>query len=251
MKAWLKASLILGVIGIILCIVAVVCGSSLDLNYLKEKISLDGKREINYDVESNNISDLKIKIGAANVKIMEGDSFKIEGKINKVSIVEKNNTLYIEDENKINIFGKNNNQIIVYVPNEYEFKNVEMEIGAGQIDIDKINIKNKFDLKIGGGLAILNNVLCEDAKIECGAGKIEGNISANNIDIECGAGNTELKLEGSKDEYNYDLDVGVGRIKVGDVTINSADKKEMRNTNENRSIKVDCGTGNVNIEFSK
>lgn len=231
MKTWLKAALWLGIIGIILCIVGLVCGSTLNLNYLKDKIDIDWDKEITQEISNNDIKDLNIKIDAGKVKIKTGDSFKVECKKAVIDVNEKDNALYIESKNIINFLGKNNQEIVIYVPSDYEFQNVSLEIGAG--------------------VAVINDVKCDTTEIECGAGQIEGNISVNNIDIDCGAGKVELKVEGNKNEYNYDLDVGIGQIEVGDVTIGGSGDKKVKNTEENRNIKIDCGTGKVNVKFSK
>lgn len=245
MKVWLKISLWLGIIGIVLCIAGVVGINNYEGNVYEME------EDVVKEIQNGSVSELSINVNSENVKIISSDSFKVEGKESKLNISEKNGVLTIENKTKLNIFKKSAEEVRIYVPEDYVFDNVKLEVGAGKIEVDELNIKNKFDLEIGGGTAILNDINCDKIMIEVGAGEIKGKVEASDIDIDCGAGDINLEVVGDKDAYSYELDVGVGKLKVGDIVINGIGKKEIGNVNMKNSIKVDCGAGNINIEFSK
>lgn len=245
MKVWLKISLWLGIIGIVLCIVGVVGINNYDANVYEME------EDVVKEIQNGSVSELNINVNSDNVKIIPSDTFKVEGKESKLNISEKNGVLSIENKTKVNIFKKSAEEVRIYVPEDYAFDKVKLEVGAGKVEVYKLNVKNNFDLEIGGGTAILNDIKCDKTRIEVGAGEIKGKVEASNIDIDCGAGDINLEVVGNKEEYSYELDVGVGKLKVGDIVINGIGKKEIGNASMNNNIKVDCGAGNINIEFSK
>ncbi len=245
MKVWLKISLWLGILGIVLCIIGVVGINSYNVNVYEME------EDVVKEIQNGSVSELNINVNSDNVKIISSDTFKVEGKETKLNIYEKNGVLSIENKTKLNVFKKSAEEVKIYVPEDYVFDKVKLEVGAGKVEVDKLNVKNNFDLEIGGGTVILNDIKCDKTMIEVGAGEIKGKVESSDIDIDCGAGDINLEVVGNKEEYSYELDVGVGKLKVGDIVINGIGKKEIGNESRKNIIKVDCGAGNINIEFSK
>lgn len=245
MKVWLRISLLLGIIGIVLCVVGVIGinNYSLSVNKMEQGFTKD--------INGSDIYELDIDVNAGNIKVVVADSFKVEVNTSNVKVEETGGVLSIEEKSKLNIFNKKNQEIILYVPENYTFDDVNVELGAGKIEIDKLDITNTFYLELGAGTCNFNDVKSDSAKIECGAGEIKGNINANDIDLSCGAGNVLLTALGTKDSFGYDLDVGIGKLKVGDISINGIGNEKIENLDTDNMIKVDCGAGNVNIDFSE
>lgn len=104
-----------------------------------------------------------------------------------------------------------------------------MDCGNGDIVSDSLNITDEFD-------------------IDCGSGDINlSTITASKTEIDLGSGDVTLTMSGSEKDYNYDLDIGSGDVKIGDVLFEDDVKKH--NTNASKWINIDCGSGDLTIDF--
>ncbi len=156
-------------------------------------------------------------------------------------------------------------ELIIYIPeNMKQIDEVKINIGAGTVFIEQLNTKNLY-LDLGAGnVAIDKLTVSEESKINGGAGNI--NINSGeiaNVDLDLGVGNTkiksditgnsnintgvgELNLYLSLDADNYKINVNKG---LGKITFN--DDKILDDTiigNGENYIKISGGVGNINIE---
>lgn len=91
-------------------------------------------------------------------------------------------------------------------------------------------------------------VTFEEVSIDCGSGDVKlGSVTASRLDFDLGSGDITLTMSGSENDYNYDLDCGSGDIKIGDTLIEDDFKKH--NTNASKWINIDCGRGDISIDF--
>ena len=162
------------------------------------------------------------------------------------------------------VFKNDARKLIVYIPENIVFELVNIEAGAGEIKIEDLETK-KLSFEIGAGkveIAKLN--VLEEAKIDGGAGKVEilsGNINnlklnvdvgefilndtlTGNNDIEAGIGKLEIDL---KDELeNYEIKVNKG---IGSITIDGKEVSDNTKYGDGKtSIKVDGGIGSIIIK---
>ena len=84
-------------------------------------------------------------------------------------------------------------------------------------------------------------------KIICGMGNLELTGSASGrSDIDCGMGNVELHLAGDRNEYSYDVKVGLGEFRFNDEkksgVCQNVGGKRLAN-----HFSVNCGMGCVKI----
>ena len=145
------------------------------------------------------------------------------------------------------------------------FKNVKISAGAGKIQVENINTEN-LDLELGAGETIINKLnVTNDCKIESGAGKVSilsGKIDDLNLDIgiieitssitgnskiDAGIGNLDLRIQDNKENYTIESDSGIGNIKIDGTKISDDSKYG----NGKNIIKIDGGIGNIDIEFNK
>lgn len=217
-----------------------------------------------------NIADMEIDLKNANLQIVTGSKFSVETNIKNLSVTQKGATLKITEKGKFINFGANDNtaEVIVTVPTDKTFDDVELDIGATKTKIEQLKC-NELNLDLGAGAFFASDLICaKSADIDGGAGNIViADSSIYNADIEVGAGNAEIEsyLFG-----NSKLSVGVGKAEVallgganyysiktskgiGTATI---DGKKVDNAykypyNGDNSIKVECGVGKVDIDFKK
>lgn len=228
--------------------------NNIDLNY-------DEIRELN--IEKTNINNLELDLAYTSLIIKTSDTFKIETNNKYLEARQKNNTLYIEETKRNWITFKNNSyELIIYLPNDIIFNEVDIDAGAGRIDIEKLNT-DKVSFSLGAGKTTINNLnVSRRASIEGGLGEIVinssninnlevdnglGNFEVNailigNIEINSGIGKVSVNLLDSINNYKLLIDKGIGSIKVNNEKIN-----DNIYGNGFNLIEIDNGIGEIEI----
>lgn len=185
----------------------------------------------NNEVET---SYLDIDIAYSKLIIKTGETFIAETNNSNIKCKQYGNKLKIEEKSHKLTTNNNNEELIVYIPQGLEFKNVEIDSGAGIVDIENI-ITSKLKLNLGAGETIIRNINADDAEIDTGAGKltIESGI-INNLDFDMGVGKTEItaKLTGRNE-----IDTGIGSLKLN-----------LQGFEEDYKIRVSKGIGSIKID---
>lgn len=251
------------IIGAIVTGVVAVCTGIYGVNYLTEQSQVE---RVDSEKEVEQFSKLKLEISASNLTIKaEGDSYKVSTYQipNTTKIENKNGTLEIRDNKKI-IKSAIESAITIYVPEGTELDEIDLDMGAGTMNISKINSK-KIEFSFGAGNVNIKNIISANAKIECGAGQViieEADLTNTNLDagvgklvysgymrgnsdIDCGVGEVELNLAGGSDIYSIDTEKGIGDIKING---NSVANESITGNGENK-IDIDGGIGSIKIEM--
>ncbi len=225
-----------------------------DKNSVTEKLT---------DLEiDNNTLLLDIDVSSSNIIIKKGDTFKAETNNKYINSKQDNNKLYIT-EKKHNLVYDNDNELIIYIPDDFIFDGVVIDAGAGKVNIEALSTKQLY-LNLGAGKVDINNLnVLENAKIEGGAGDLSitatdihnldlnmgiGKLSlisklTGNNEIDCGVGEMNLSLIGTLEDYQISLDKG-----VGNATIDGSNMKDNNTygTGINK-IDIDGGIGSIKI----
>ena len=215
--------------------------------------------------ENANIEELEIDVTYADLTIKSGESLQVETNNKNISSKQEINSLEIK-ETKNKWFSKSENEeLIIYIPENLKFEEVKVNTGVGKINIDNL-ITEKLSFELGAGETQIQNInVSKECEIEGGAGKItiESGI-INNLDLDMGVGeinltstltgkneinagigNLEIELTGEKESYEIKANKGLGSVKT--------DGKEMVDGEKygdgENTIKVDGGIGNITIDF--
>lgn len=176
---------------------------------------------------------VEVELSAGSMEIYYGDveSLQIEHEgVNGFEAYVKDETLHIEDDGKLK---NNEGTIIVVVPKDMRFVEVDLEIGAGEADIDGV-IADKVSIEVGAGQA---NVL---------------NLDAEKLDVEVGTGQLCVELAGNMNDYNYELECGIGEIIIGENSYSGlGSSRTINNIDSVRNIKAECGVGQIQIDFAE
>lgn len=253
MKGFLITSGILAGAGIALTIVSVCMGArysdftdagnlNLGWNFMNHRV-VSGKNQntkfVDKDITFENIKNLDIEIGVTemNIETYDGDEFKIEARdVPKEITYEKDgDTLIIDDESDEGTnwgWANHSPKITLYVPKNVEFKEVELNVGVGALKASDFKVK---DINIDSGVGSITL-----------DGKITGDAEISN-----GVGTVKLNLEGSEDDFNYNIGGGLGSIKIGSNKFNSIDNDEHIDNNASKEMDIDCGVGTIKVTFDK
>lgn len=210
---------------------------------------------------TDSASILDIEVSSVNIIIKEGFPLKVETNNDNIKIEEDGNKLFIKEE-KHNWF-EHNFDLVIYVPNNFIFDTVSIESGAGKIDIDYLSTRN-LDFELGAGKVNINKLnVINSASIEGGAGKLSilsGEINnfdldmgvgeliftsklTGNSEINTGIGNVNINLIG--DDYKININKGLGTTKINDVDA----KDGSTYGNGTNLVTIDGGIGNVKVSY--
>lgn len=210
--------------GLVLAFNIISCG--LDIAY----IVLDSANLINN--KSFEISELDFKkyssyldinLKSGSLIIKKGDKFGYETSINDLKVTQDNDKLIIKDNRK-KFFNNKNNVVTLYIPNDLIFEKVNIEMGAGKLDINHVELNN-VTLNLGIGKTNINSTLLGKNTIECGIGKVD------------------LNLDLSADQYAFKLNKGIGEIKLNGKKV----KNDTTIGTGTNLIDVDGGIGQINV----
>ena len=218
---------------------------------------------------SSEISDLNIQINAADFYIKEGKGFSVESNLKNLEVDEKNGCLTLKDLTKIKLNGSNayeNAVLTIYVPVGTVFDNVNIKTGAGRFTVDSLSAAT-IGFELGAGDVTISKLIAEkSANIEGGAGRITISDGAiKNLDLEMGLGQLNLTsalmgdcnldsgvgemnvtLLGSKDDYELDIEKGIGNITVDGKNVTDFGSSG----NGANEVDIHGGVGAINVRFN-
>lgn len=266
--AFLAISIITGIIGGAVAIVSAISGGT---------IKTGSNETIDFTDTFTGVKSLDIDNSSGNLKILVGDEFKVEAvDVNENFKAEvKNGKLTIsDDDNEVqflwfNINGVNspNSKITLYLPADFVAEKVKLDSGAGNITMEGLKT-DKLIISAGAGNIDGNGIIADEVKIDGGVGNITlsdvnltdgdfdcgvGNLSIDGIllgqsKFDCGVGNVNLDLTGNVDDYNLNIDTGVGSVRLNGKKISS---DEYINNRGDNLIKIDGGVGDVKINIGE
>lgn len=214
--------------------------------------------------EGNYVQNIDIDLLYSDLVIKEGDKLYIESNNSNVSYKVDNDSLIIKE--KKNKWYKNSDyEVVIYIPSGMRFNSIDIDNGAGNLNINGINTL-VFDLDLGAGKSSILDISAYTADIDNGAGSFSinrGNIHDLDLDIgigdvkisssitgkasiDTGVGNLVLDLLGNRDSYKFDVSKGIGKIRIGEDIIN----KDSVVGDGNTSIEISGGISNVYVNFT-
>lgn len=270
-------------IGIVVCIVSFGFGfNNSDIDF--DTQSFEQSYDLNTNLEDITADEFSVKsinfdIDCGDIKIVEGDSFKLEVKDAIVDTVEQsvtNNTLIVTQHNpkttngkfSFNIFGHSvsnkdalNTVFTLTVPKGSKFINVDIKSNVGDmtayeltcknfssdIDVGKVNIDNltceKTEIATNVGDVKLQNVNINDCDISSNVGdiNIDGVITGKNT-ISTDVGDLDMTLKGNVDDYSFSVDKG-----IGDSEINNKKASLFENQSAPNTFDINHDVGDVDI----
>jgi len=212
-----------------------------------------------------NVLDISIK--ATDLNIVVGSELKLETNNEYIKESRNNNRLTITESKHNILANKENKTLTLFVPEDFVFDVVSINNGAGDININILNAKNLF-LDLGAGNVNMSNInVNREAEINGGAGDLDikdsninnleldlgvGNVNLTSVlrgesEINTGVGETKINVLGKIEDYELEIDKGIGNVTVDGVSINS----EYRYGHGLNHIDIDGGMGNIDVTFQK
>lgn len=160
----------------------------------------------------NTIEKLDIDVAGVDLTIKVGESLSVETNNDNITQKEKNGKLTIT-EKKHNWLGTEvEGTLIIIIPKDTILKDVEIDAGAGKVEIRDLTTQN-LDLTLGAGKVEIRNLTVTQAtEIDGGAGNLAiMDSTMHNLDLDMGIGELEFV---SKVTGNSDIDFGIGKANI-------------------------------------
>lgn len=177
---------------------------------------------------------LDIEYGAGILKIYYDDVEQIQIKQENVTRFDsyvEDKTLYIEGGK-----GSNNNSdatLVIVLPKDMKFENVDLEIGASKADITGLKA-DTMNVEVGAGEASILN------------------LDVKKLNAETGVGKLSVELTGKESDYSYSLECGIGAIEIGNNSYGGlGTEQNITNPGANRFLDIECGIGEIQINFKE
>lgn len=217
----------------------------------------------------NNIESFKIDISNDDIEIKKGEKFEVKTNDPDVKFYHENSIVKIKSDKTFSWHLSNSSRgtIIIYLPNEFNISELDLNLGAGKIDIDKLFVETLL-MDLGAGTMTAKEInVYEKAAINGGAGNININSGTiNNLNLKLGAGNASIQsdltgsntlttgvgklnlgLSRSKDNYKFDINKGLGNIILNDFDVS---EDTLIGDGETK-IKINGAVGNIIINTSE
>lgn len=229
----------------------------------REEVGKSAEAETDGDSEQWNttvhsdVRKLDIDLGVREIYLeeYEGDDIQVlvEADDKKVTVEQKGKELQIGMRTAMLQNDQNQRIVKVLIPQEYEFDEVDISVGAGECVMENLNAKT-IDMETGAG-SILGEgrIQAKESSWDVSAGSIVlQELQSEDTEIDCTAGSFEATFAGAKEEYYLEGDVGAGSFEVGGSSWDTLGKNI--SLGDKRAIKKifsDCAAGSITIDFTK
>ena len=200
----------------------------------------------NNEYEFTGINDFEIEVDASKVIIQEYD-----GSIIKVSshsatkIINENNTLIIEDN--FNIFNLNK-KITIYIPINYQFNNVDINIDASDFEAENIYATD-IEVSIDAGNFGAKKITSTNLNVEVDAGKATIDLlDCQNSYFDCDVGDIEAMMVGNEVDYSYDVSCDLGSVRIGNYKTDGL-SDDYSFSGGMKKISVNCDASDIDIKM--
>ncbi|MCI8529709.1 MAG: DUF4097 domain-containing protein [Lachnospiraceae bacterium] len=216
--------------------------------------------------------ELDIEIGGGNFYTAESDdeNFYVEVySARKFQSFVEDGTLYIK---LVSDVRRDQSQVILYVPENFNFEDAEIEVGMGTVSYSGLNAHEaslevgsgsiwleglkvqELDASVGAGAIDIEDMIVSNLDVEVGVGAFWASGTASgNVDVECAMGSVEIGLSGSEQDFNYYLENAMGYIDIGN-TGNMANygvsQERTINNGAMKDMEIECAMGNVSVWFT-
>lgn len=215
-----------------------------------------------YEFDPADIKNISFRFGAAQVVAIPGNNFSIETRgitsdaMNCHLSPEGNLSIVNDKKVNLNFFSHDRKsriipRILITIPDNSKFNRLSIRIGAGSFETRDVDFSCKEgELEVGAGNLVIRKITGGQMNFRCGMGNLNfaGRITGVS-NIDCGMGSIKLELEGNRDDYSYDVKVGLGDFRLND------DKKSgvcqvINDVRKDNHFSVNCGMGSVNIQIN-
>lgn len=239
-----------------------------------EDLGTDNSTVFHDSFAADKIKNLKVELGAGSFYIERGDGQDIEINIEGIGKC----TYAIEDE-MLRVTGfeglrtteniGTRNKIYLYVPADYQFDEIDAQLGAGQLSVADQEAE-KVSVQVGAGVCVMNGMTCKEISIEAGAGSVEvmglrtedmtasvamgeftvEGLITGDLEANCGLGSMRFDLEDREEDHNFEISCAAGHLNVGGYGFAALAAERYIDHETDSTFTLDCNMGNMEVYFA-
>ena len=283
MKKWMKRLLVVGAVSGGLGIGMIVAGIFMGGDNEEEKTIVFGEEEFNLTDEWQNEADEWIGQEGVweNGHVFEDIcSMEIEsvgmtqivetpdlnpGQVQVVQRGEGSAYQIFEEEGSLNVLlpshwdHKNwtqeltEKEVIIYIPEFYNFEEIEIEQVAGHVQAEQL-FAGELSLKVVSGNMGIGGGQVSELETECISGSLICLAAVGqSASVENISGFSKILLEGNKDNFDYEISQGSGKILLNEEQEENYGKNWDEKSIDNGTgcqVNLDCVAGKIIVEYT-
>ncbi|MBS5064293.1 MAG: DUF4097 family beta strand repeat protein [Hungatella hathewayi] len=142
-------------------------------------------------------------------------------------------------------------RIQILVPRGYQFEDVDLKVNAGALMAEEIFAKSLDATMNAGSMQIENGTVEElDGEVNAGSLLYQGSVSRE-VEGDCRAGTFDLRLQGKKEDYNYEVSASAGAVTIGNDSYASLKTREIKNNGATAKMDLSCMAGSLSVSFTE
>lgn len=231
-------------------------------------------------VEVSKVRNIELELGAGEIEIKKSrnGTFHVDEGENLYIVSDfSNGTLRIRSklQNEVQILGfsigstEPVGSAVIYLPDQM-YDEIILDMGAGTCTGDLPEC-TKLSVRLGAGECHFDYIKAEEVEFEVGAGECKiglieaeelnadiamGEFSAKalvcgDLDAKVGMGEITMEIIGEETEFDYDVEVGAGEVRIGSRTYSGVGSGGSQDNGLDREIDVECGMGEATLTFVK
>ena len=143
-------------------------------------------------------------------------------------------------------------KMILRIPAHLEFEELDIYLNSSSLEAERLDAK-ELRVNINASAAEIREVNAGVLEVENNAGSLwaYGTIGEK-MEVDCNAGTTEMQINGSYDEFNYEVDCSVGAIRLGNKDYSGLKSTvSLKNEGAKKTMDLNCGVGNIDIQLDE
>lgn len=205
------------------------------------------------------IESIELDAGRLEVQILPGGAEK-EVRVETKEISQKLNIRVEQEGNRLKIEtgekhapwrakGGRYGAVWIYVPENLVLQDADLELGKGSLYVQNIHAE-ELKVDVGAGLAVLDDFTAGRTELSVGVGNLEAKGSTEKeAKLECDVGRIAYKDAGRETDFNYQLECGMGEIKLGGAVYSGLSVEQSIENRAAKNMNIDCNLGNAEVTF--
>ncbi len=216
----------------------------------------NGELTVKEEVLFENVREIEMA-AIGNVIWKESDELK-EGQIRIQKCNDGEDYRYGQKRDKLKILPETYpqgimNSIIILVPKGNWFKELYVEVSAGEFWADGLQAEEIF-LESKASVITALHIQADQQELEAKAGVIECQIEeVSDVSAECDMGQIGLSLIGKKEDFSYEMECDMGQILFGETDEGNQGvhwEKEIDNPGV-KNMELECRAGVITVNYEQ
>jgi hypothetical protein len=248
-------------------------GNHLNMDEDRSQPMLTGDYANEQLAKAGEVTELDAEIGGGQLIIKQSDNeyFKVEVNTQlQFQCFAKEGKLSLKAFEGRTSPDTSHNTITLYIPEGASIQDVNISLGAGTVNVDKLSAGN-VTFEVGAGTVNVDNMDAHKVSADLGAGKMTINGKTMDADIDIGMGSlkwtgdisrdmdlscsmvsVEIGLKGQEEKgHNYSISCAAGQVTVGGRKYAAGAGDMDIDNGAPGTYEIDCSMGNVNIYFEE